>query len=59
MPSPLDSGRDICPATKKSVKFLKERDILLRNDVWRIAIDVKIELYEEALSIIRGELLTV
>ena len=31
----------------------------LSNDVWRIAIDVEMEPYEEALSIIRGDLLTV
>ena len=31
----------------------------MSNDVWRIAIDVKMEPYEEALSIIRGDLLTV
>ena len=43
----------------RSVIFLKERDIILSNDVWRIAIDVKMEPYEEALSIIRGDLLTV
>jgi len=27
----------------RSVIFLKERDIILSNDVWRIAIDVEIE----------------
>ena len=43
----------------KSVIFLKERDIILSNDVWRIAIDVKMESHEEAFSIIRGDLLTV
>ena len=32
---------------------------MLSNDVWRIAIDVEMEPYEEALSIIRGDLLTV
>jgi len=43
----------------RSVIFLKERDLMLSNDVWRIAIDVEMEPYEEALSIIRGDLLTV
>ena len=32
---------------------------MLSNDVWRIAIDVEMEPYEEALSIIRGDLVTV
>ena len=32
---------------------------MLSNGVWRIAIDVEIEPYEEVLSIIRGDLLTV
>ena len=27
----------------RNVIFLKERDIILSNDVWRIAIDVKME----------------
>ena len=42
-----------------SVIFLKERDIILSNDIWRIAIDVKMDPYEEAISIIRGDFLTV
>ena len=32
---------------------------MLSNDVWRIAIHVEMEPYEETLSIIRGDLLTV
>jgi len=32
---------------------------MLSNDVWRIAIVVEMEPYEEAVSIIRGDLLTV
>jgi len=44
---------------QRSITFLKERDITLSNDVWRIAIDVEMEPYEEALSIIRGDFLTV
>ena len=32
---------------------------MLSNDVWRIAVVVEMEPYEEALSIIRGDLLTV
>jgi len=41
----------------RRVIFLKERDIILSSDVWRIAIDVKMEPHEEAFSIIRGDLL--
>jgi len=42
-----------------SVIFSRERDIMFSNNVWRIVIDVKMEPYEEALSIIRGDLLRV
>ena len=31
----------------------------MSNDVWRSAINIEMEPYEEALSIIRGDLLTV
>jgi len=34
----------------RSVIFVKERDIMLSNDVWRIAIDVEMEKHEEALT---------
>jgi len=43
----------------RSVIFLKERDVVLSNDVWCIVINIEMEPYEEALSIIRGDLLTV
>jgi len=59
MPASLDDGRDVCPATKQNRYILKERDVMLSNDVWCIAIHVEMEPYEEALSIIRGGLLTV
>jgi len=42
----------------RNVIFLKEGNIRLRKDVWRIAIDVTMEPYEEALSTIRGDLST-
>ena len=58
MPTPLDSGRDVCPPLNRNVIFLKERDIMLSNGVWRITIEVEMEPYAEALSIIRGEVLT-
>jgi len=43
----------------RSVIFFKERDVILSNDLWLIAINIEMEPYEEALSIIRGDLLTV
>ena len=46
-------------ALNRSVIFLKERDLILSNDSWRIAINIEMEPYEEALSVIKGDLLTV
>ena len=43
----------------RSVIFLKERDLILSNDIWRIAINVEMEPYDEALFVIKGDLLTV
>jgi hypothetical protein len=54
----IAAGTFVQPLNRNAI-FLKERDIMLSNDVWRIAIDVEIEPYEKALSIIRGDLLTV
>jgi len=45
------------PLNKRYI--FKGKDIILSNDVWRIAIDVEMEPHEEALTIIRGDLLTV
>jgi len=59
MPTAVDSSRDVCPTTKQKRCILKERDIMLRNGVWRIAIDVEMEPNEEALSVIRRDLLIV
>lgn len=39
-----------------SVVFLKERDIILSSDAWRIAIDLGVSDYEEAISTIRTDL---
>ena len=44
---------------KRSAIFLKERNLILNNDIWRIAINVEIETYAEALSVIKGDLLRV
>ena len=59
MPTHLGSGSDVRPATKQKRYILKEKEIILSNGVRRIAIDVEMEPYEEALSIIRGDMLTV
>ena len=59
MPTHIGSGRDVRPATKQKRYILKEKEIILSNGVRRIAIDVEMEPYEEALSIIRGDMLTV
>jgi len=42
-----------------SAVFLKETDIFLTDDVWRIAIEIDLNPYEEAISTIRTDLQTV
>jgi len=42
-----------------SVVFLKETDIFLTDDSWRIAIEIDLNSYEEAISTIRADLLAV
>jgi len=37
--------------------FLKEKDIFLTNDAWRIAIDVDMSAYEEAVATIKADLI--
>jgi hypothetical protein len=37
--------------------FLKEKDIFLTNDAWRIAIDVDMSAYEEAVATIKANLI--
>ena len=41
-----------------SVIFLKEKDVVLTNDVWRIAVDFGLSSYEEEISTIWEDLLT-
>jgi len=41
----------------RSVVFLKEKDIFLTNDAWRIAIDVDMSTYEEAVATIKANLI--
>ena len=39
--------------------FLKEGDVILSSDIWRVAIDVTVMPYEDTISAIRGDLLAV
>jgi len=39
--------------------FLKEREVILSNEFWHVAIDVTLMPYEEALSVIKGDLLEI
>ena len=39
--------------------FLKEREVILSNEFWQVAIDVTLMPYEEALSVIEGDLLEI
>jgi hypothetical protein len=42
-----------------SVVFLKEKDVILTNDVWLIAIDFDEGPYEEVFSTIKEDLLNI
>jgi hypothetical protein len=39
--------------------FLKDRDVILTNDAWHVAIDLNIRAYEDVLSDISGDLILV
>jgi hypothetical protein len=56
MPTQLDNSGDSSPTLNRSVMFLKE-PVVLSNEFWQIAIDVTLMRYEDALSVIKGELL--
>ena len=43
----------------QSVPFLKERDIILSNDHWHIAIGLNCSEYEEAISVVRQDLMLI
>jgi len=45
--------------TKDSVLFLKEKDVILTNDTWRVAIDLDTSRYEYVISSIRSDLMVV
>jgi len=40
-----------------SVIFLKEKDVILTNDHWRVAIDLDTSRYEDVISSIRSDLM--
>ena len=42
----------------RSVVFLKQKDIFLTNDAWRIAIDVDMSSYEEAVATVKADLIS-
>ena len=42
-----------------SVLFLKEKDVILTNDHWRVAIDLDTSKYEDVISSIRSDLMVV
>jgi hypothetical protein len=45
--------------TNNSVLFLKEKDVILTNDRWRVAIDLDTSRYEDVISSIRSQLMVV
>jgi mannitol-specific phosphotransferase system IIBC component len=41
---------------EQSVIFLKERDVILTNDLWRVVVNLDIEPYEEVITTIKEDL---
>jgi hypothetical protein len=39
-----------------NVNFLKETDIIVTNDAWRIAVDIEVSTYQDIISTIRQDL---
>jgi hypothetical protein len=54
-----ESFESVIQPLNSSVIFVKESDIILTNDAWHIAIDVNISTNNEAISIVRADLLLV
>ena len=52
----LIAGQDIQPLNHTAI-FLKETDIVLTSDTWRIVLPVNLSRYTDAISIIRSDLL--
>jgi hypothetical protein len=42
-----------------SVIILKQKDIIVTDDTWRIALDIDVNVFEEALSTIKADLLLI
>ena len=42
----------------RSVIFLKEKDITLTNGAWRIANDVDVSAYEEAVATVKADIIS-
>ena len=42
-----------------SVAFLKERDIILSSNTWRLALDLDINIYDEGISAILADVLKI
>ena len=42
-----------------SVIILKQKDIIVTDDAWRIAIDIDVNVFEEALSTIKADLILI
>ena len=51
--------RTICGPINNNIIFLKETDITVTNDAWRIAVDIDTRTYQDIISTIRQDLLLV
>jgi len=55
----LITAETVVKPVNRSVIFLNEREVVLSNEFWQIAIDVTMTPYEDALSVIKGDLLEI
>ena len=53
------TAETVVKPVNRSVIFLNEREVVLSNEFWQIAIDVTMTPYEDALSVIKGDLLEI
>jgi hypothetical protein len=49
------TGQTIHPLNHSTI-FLKTKDIIMTNDVWRIVLDLNLRPYENLISTLRGDL---
>jgi len=40
-----------------AVSYLRERDVILSNDQWRVAVNVNLSTHHEVLSTVKSDLL--